>query len=140
MNYEMKLLYMGDMKMAFVNDLLCEDEIREYRISDYQIIKPGAGTIDREKNLKLFYTGHPHEDMYKNYFAFIWNEILITVALGKELTGNTVIWKLRGIDIPRESGLDKNEVLEELRNAMRVYGYSGYSIFSYGEVEVEIAF
>ena len=126
--------------MAFVNDLLKDDEIREYKISDYNIIEPGAGTIDREKNLKLFYTGHPHEDMEKNYFAFIWNERLIRVTMAKILTENSVIWKLKAIDIPRESGLDRNEVLQELRNAMKAYGLKGYSIVPYDDVEVEIDF
>ena len=127
-------------KMAFENDLLREDEIREYIISDYNIIRPGAGTIDREKNLKLFYTGHPHEDMVTSFFAFIWDEILIKVTMEKILTDNSVIWKLKGICIPKESGLDKNDVLKELRNAMKVYGLSGYSIVSYGAVEVETDF
>lgn len=126
--------------MAFVNDLLKDDEIREYKISDYNIIEPGAGTIDREKNLKLFYTGHPHEDMVQNHFAFIWNETLIRATMAKILTENSVIWKLKAIDIPRESGLDRNEVLQELRNAMKAYGLKGYSIVPYDDVEVEIDF
>lgn len=126
--------------MAFVNDLLKDDEIREYKISDYNIIEPGAGTIDREKNLKLFYTGHPHEDMVENYFAFIWDERLIRVTMAKILTDNSVIWRLKAIDISRNSDLDRNEVLQELRNAMKVYGLTGYSIVPYDDVEVEIDF
>ena len=126
--------------MAFVNDLLKDHEIREYKISDYNIIEPGAGTIDREKNLKLFYTGHPHEDMARNYFAFIWQETLIRATMERTLTETSVIWKLKAIDIPRKSDLDRDEVVNELRNAMKVYGLSGYSIVSYDDVEVEIDF
>ena len=126
--------------MAFVNDLLKDHEIREYKISDYQIIQPGAGTIDREKNLKLFYTGHPREDMEQNYFAFIWDERLIRVTMAKILTENSVIWRLKAIDLSRKSDLDRNEVLQELRNAMKVYGLKGYSIVPYDDVEVEIDF
>ena len=126
--------------MAFVNDRLKDHEIREYKISDYQIIRPGVGTIDREKNLKLFCTGHPHEDMVENYFAFIWDERLIRVTMAKILTDNSVIWRLKAIDISRNSDLDRNEVLQELRNAMKVYGLTGYSIVPYDDVEVEIDF
>lgn len=126
--------------MAFVNDLLRDDEIREYRISEYQIIEPGAGTIDREKNLKLFYTGHPHEDMVKSFFLFVWDEKMIRVTMNKILGEACVIWRLNAISIPRECGLSKEEVLEELRNALRVYGFSGYSIVKYDDVEVKIEF
>lgn len=126
--------------MAFVNDLLKDHEIREYKISDYNIIEPGAGTIDRDKNLKLFYTGHPHEDMVENYFAFIWDERLIRVTMERTLTETSVIWKLKAIDIPRKSDLDRDEVVNELRNAMKAYGLKGYSIVPYDDVEVEIDF
>lgn len=127
--------------MAFVNDVLREDEIREYRISEYQVIKPGAGTIDRERNMKLFYTGHPHEDMSVNYFLFVWNELKIDVVLHRTITENTntVTWKLKGISLTRNM-LNRSGVLEDLREAMRVYGYCGYSIFKCGEVNVEINF
>ena len=126
--------------MAFVNDLLNDEEIKEYKLSEYNIIKAGAGTIDREKNLRLFYNGHPHEDMVKNFFIFDWKGIIIRVTMNKILKKNSVLWQLRAIDIPAGSGLGKNEVLEELRNAMRVYGYKGYSIIKYDDVEVEIDF
>ena len=126
--------------MAFVNDLLNDEEIKEYKLSEYNIIKAGAGTIDREKNLRLFYNGHPREDMVTNYFIFDWKGTIIRVTMNKILKKNSVLWQLRAIDIPAGSGLGKNEVLEELRNAMRVYGYKGYSIIKYDDVEVEIDF
>ena len=118
--------------MAFVNDLLRDDEIREW--------EPGAGTIDREKDLRLFYDGHPREDMVKNFFIFDWKGTIIRVTMDKILKENSVLWKLKAIDIPRGSGLTKDEVLEELRNAMKVDGFTGYSIVKYDPVEIEIDF
>ena len=126
--------------MAFVNDLLEDDEIREYDVSEYKVFKPGAGTIDREKNLKLFYTGHPHEDMVQRFFLFVWDEKKIRVTMSRILGDDCVIWRLNAISIPRECGLGKEDVLEELRNAFRVYGLSGYSIVKYDPVKVEIEF
>ena len=126
--------------MAFINDLLNDEEIKEYKLSEYNIIEAGAGTIDREKNLRLFYNGHPREDMVTNYFIFDWKGTIIRVTMNKILKKNSVLWQLRAINIPAGCGLDKNEVLEELRNAMRVYGYKGYSIIKYDDVDVEIDF
>ena len=126
--------------MAFVNDLLKDEEIKEYKLSEYNIMEPGAGTIDREKNLRLFYNGHPRGDMVTNYFIFDWKGTVIRATMNKILKEDSVLWQLRAIDIPVESGLRKNEVLEELRNAMRVYGFTGYSIVKYDDVDVEIDF
>ncbi|MBE5927138.1 MAG: hypothetical protein E7270_09280 [Lachnospiraceae bacterium] len=126
--------------MAFVNDKLAESEIREYVVSPYQIVKDGACTIDREKNLRLYYTGHPHEDNDRHYFLFVWNETMINVSLRRNIIGNTIYWKLTGIDIP--SSLDKYMVLEELENALKEYRYVGASaikIMNNG-VDVEVDF
>ena len=38
--------------MAFVNDLLKDDEIREYKISDYNIIEPTESLESAVKKLK----------------------------------------------------------------------------------------
>lgn len=126
--------------MAFVNDRLREDEVREYRLSEYKTIKPGALTIDREKDLRLFYNGHPQEDRVTSFFVFDWKGTIIQATLDRILKEHSVLWKLRAIDIPYETGLTKNEVLEELRNAMKVFGLNGYSIVKYDPVETEIDF
>lgn len=127
--------------MAFVNDLLEESEKREYHLSTYQHLCPGACTIDREKNIRLHYTGHPHEDCDNHYFLFDYQETQIKLSLHRTFIGNnTVHWKLQGIRIP--DFLDKKTVLEELENALKVYKLSGYSIVKYkdDDIEVEVDF
>lgn len=127
--------------MAFVNDKLTKSEIREYFISSYQQLKPGACTIDREKNIRLHYTGHPHEDTDNHYFLLDYQETNIKLSLHRTFIGNnTIHWRLQGIHIP--DFLDKKTVLEELENALKVYQLSGYSIVprKYDTLEVEVDF
>lgn len=127
--------------MAFVNDLLEESEKREYHLSTYQHLRPGACTIDREKNIRLHYTGHPHEDCDNHFFLFDYQGTNIKLSLHRTFIGdNTIHWRLQGIHIP--DSLDKKTILEELKNALKVYQLSGYSIVPeiYDPLEVEVDF
>ena len=43
--------------MAFKNVELLKEEIKEYQIPNYRVIKPGVGTVDREKILNYLNIG-----------------------------------------------------------------------------------
>ena len=119
--------------MGFINSRLSEDEIREYDIPEYRKFKFGGGTIDREKGIRLFKYANGPGDIRdpSNLFDFVfdWDGCVMFVGLKRKLENSTISWSLDYLDIPESTQLERSEVIEELRQAMKVYGYEGYRYF-----------
>ena len=117
--------------MGFVNSRLSEDEMKEYDIPRYGKVKFGGGTIDREKGIRLFdYANGPVREPSDLFdFVFDWDGCVIFVGLKQKLENGIVSWSLDYIKIPENAKMERSEVIEELRQAMKVYGYEGYRYF-----------
>ena len=129
--------------MAFKNVKLNLDEIKEYEISGDQKIRPIGGTIDREKNIKLFNYGHTFENYREQKFILVWDECIINVLLSNKFVSKTVCeWNLCNISIPQNCTIRKEDVMGELRNAMKVYGVFGYKFWNgnFDNSEIKINF
>lgn len=114
--------------MSFKNVKLLEEEIKEYQIPNYRTIKPKKGTIDREKNIKLFKYWTNIDDPYEKEFVLVWDEVVIDLTLKYELVeSNTCQWCLKEIVIPKGCSIRKEDILTELRKAIMTYGVLGFS-------------
>lgn len=74
------------------------------------------------------------------WFLLVWKEIIITIIMSQEVKGNTIKWKLGSLTIHSNDSLNKESVLCELCEAMKAYGYSGFSYFEPIKAEIEIDF
>lgn len=122
-------------KMAYVCEWVSENEKKGYMIPGYKEITPGSWVIDREKDIKIFdyWTNidEPHED----YFALVYKEPVYKVVLISDyIDGNTVRWKAC---YPLNLS---EELVQELREAMKVYKSFGSPIPSLATVDVVIDF
>ena len=104
-------------------------------IPGYKEITPGSWVIDREKDIKLFdyWTNidEPHED----YFALVYKDLVYKIVLISDyIDGNTIRWKAYyPLDL-------SEELLQELREAMKVYKSFGSPIPSLATADVVIDF
>lgn len=110
--------------MAFINERISKEERFEYVLS-YRKIKPRKWTIDKEKNVKLFKYWTNIDNPCEKYFGLIWRDYVIEVILLEETKINTVFWSLGSISIPIELKQCEKEIVEDLREAMKVYGSDG---------------
>lgn len=115
--------------MAYVNERVPKEEARGYMIPNYKEIVPFSWTIDREKDIKLFDYWTNIDEPDEMYFALVWKEVIIKVILKQEFVGDyTVQWSLKSMSIPKGCYLSKEQVLLELREALKEYGAFGYMI------------
>lgn len=127
--------------MGFVNEILSKNEIKEYQIPNYRSVKPSICTIDREKNIRLFCYWTDIDKNDEKYFALIWKDNIVKIIFTQEiLEANTVRWNIKNISIPKKLELEKNEILSILREAMCVYGFSGYPFIKEKTEKVIISF
>lgn len=112
--------------MAYVNERVLEEEKRAYMIPEYKEITPSYLTIDREKNTKLFKYWTNIDEPDEISFAFVYQEMVTDMVLIKDVEENMVTWNLKSIRIPDELLSQKQEVMEELRKALKTYGLFGY--------------
>ena len=123
--------------MAFVNERISQNERREFQISKYEKKTPFFWTIDREKNFILFEIITNRDKPTEIEFGFVWQDMILDVVFNKErFQPNIVKWTIESLDIPNEFKEHKDERMQELRNAMRVYGFSGFQFYKKGPVEV----
>ena len=125
--------------MAFINERIPKEERCEYVLS-YRKIKPRKWTIDKEKNVKLFKYWTNIDNPREKYFGLIWHDYIIEVILHEETKINTVFWSLESISIPIELKQCEKEIIEDLREAMKVYASDGTKFAngkSWSRIEVE---
>ena len=104
-----------------------EEENKEYVLPEWGAVKHRMfWTIDHEKNIKLFKFYTPVDWPDQPYFAFIWKDHPIKVQLKKYLPGNnTVEWSLIQLCLPKVIANCREEVLADLREAMKTFKLFG---------------
>ena len=112
--------------MAYVNELIVEAEKKTYMIPGYKKITPSCWTIDKEKDIKLFDYWTNIDEPDEISFAFVYQEMVTKMVLVCVAEKNTVTWNLKSIRIPDELLSQKQEVMVELRKALKTYGLFGY--------------
>ena len=114
--------------MSYKNVSLPTKDGRVFKLPPYGVEKTvSVYTIDEGKDALLFRgvvdKDNPSEKPFYFYFK---GEIVSLLLNGDEyVNDNTVKWKLLDINIP--GSLDRGEVFEELRKALKVYGVNGWS-------------
>lgn len=127
--------------MAFVNEMIPQNERREFQISKYEKKTPYFWTINREKNTILFKFETNRDEPAETEFGFVWKDAVFKVILIKEtFMPNIVKWTIKNFYIPNEYKEKKEEILQELRDAMREYGFSGFQFYNKEPAEVIIDF
>lgn len=80
----------------------------------------------KKKNVILFKCGTVYEEPDKIYFALVWKDQVIKIRLCQNVMDkDTTIWELLAINIPEDLEVYKDEIIADLRNAMKVYGFDG---------------
>ncbi len=115
--------------MAYINEFVSREEERVFELPPYsRKVTKRKWTIDKAKDAILFQDGVDRENPEDEYFYFFYKGKIVNIILnGMEyVDSNTKKWKITGISIP--NGLKREEVLDELREALRVYGQRGMTI------------
>lgn len=127
--------------MAFVNERIPKNERREFQVSKYQKITPFTWTIDRERDIFLFECGSNWDEPSEIEFIYVWKNIRFDIILKKETySPNIVKWSISDFIIPDEYKCKEEIILENLREAMKVYGFSGYEYNNSRTAEVVVNF
>lgn len=109
--------------MAYVIERIPKEEWRGYKIPGYKEIVPHKWVVDREKDIKLFKYWTNIDEPHEEYFALVCKDKVVEVVLIKDFVGeNTVRWKLY------QNWRESNALLQELREAMKIYKCSGSPI------------
>ena len=111
--------------MAYINERVPKGEERIFDLGYGRKKTPGKWTIDKEKGYILFKDYTEIDEPVNEHFVFVYKNRVITMVLnGSEFADpDTIIWKITGIRIPDE--LSREEVLSELREALKGYGCFG---------------
>ena len=111
--------------MAYINEYVPKEERRTFDLGYGRKKTPGKWTIDKEKDYILFKDYTEIDEPINEHFAFVYKGRVITMVLDGSTFAdhNTIIWKIAGITIPDD--LSREEVLMELREALKVYGCFG---------------
>lgn len=120
--------------MAFENCRLSDDELRKYDPGYpwqewlHGEFMPGAGTIDRENDIRLFKYGNGPVDEPSDLFQFIFDYkgIPLKVESKKVLGEHDVYWRGCSIERVKDFPYDYEDVKQALRDAMTVYAFDGY--------------
>ena len=137
--------------MAFVNEYVSEEDDKKYgleAIDKRYFIGHALGytewTRDRERDIYLRFMRHQGEDgMYKQTFTFYWRETLLEVRLdlidgGGEPGGKGWIkWSLRHLSLPESLAIYREQILADLKDALRTYGGGGTSS-AYTECDITL--
>jgi len=124
--------------MAFVNELVPDEDMHKYRVDEVNADKRfhGAGTIsrdwtiDRERDIYLRLIGSSRS-MYRMTWSFYWKGELLVVDLdqmgggGKPGEPGWTHWKIRQFDIPPHLQPRKAEILGDLESALVAYKDGG---------------
>jgi len=122
--------------MAFINEWMTQDDRTEF--ASRKILTPGSPwltldpyrwTIDRNENVILLETLQDREETSYYYFFLLWKETPISLRLkdawSKENNCSIRTWDLISIDSGIQLKEHKDEILQSLREALRVYGFDG---------------
>ena len=121
--------------MAYVIERIAKNERKGYQILGYKEITPSKWVIDKEKNIKLFKYWTNIDEPHEDYFALVYKELVYKVVLISDyIDGNTVRWKAY---YPLNLS---EELVQELREAMKVYKSFGSPIPSLATAGVVIDF
>lgn len=127
--------------MAFVNEYVSEEDIKKYGLeaidkryfrADYKT----EWTRDKERDMYLRFMRHGGEDgVSQQIFAFYWMGNLLEVGVTFQGGGmrdgkRWKWWTLRYLSLPKELELHREEILEDLRDAMSAYGAAGLAVSS----------
>ena len=127
--------------MAYVNEMVPEEEKKEYQMPNLEKKIPRTWTIDREKNIVLLPYGRNIDEPKEKRFILVKDEnIVFSAILLREVAENTVIWNMEGYKIWKECSLSEDLLLEELREALRAYGYNGYQVLGPLKCKIMINF
>ena len=123
--------------MGFVNRRFEESEKRSYKV-DGEEISLGRGTIDAERDIRLIdyddhqlEFGNPGNKYYR--FVFDWKGHVIPVALQRVWVKeySVISWSVYGVfgfvRLPEEIEHMRTEILEDLREAVKVFKFEGWS-------------
>lgn len=111
--------------MGYVNERLKEEKRRTYDLGDGRKKTPGLVTINREKDCIFFKDYTEIDNPVNEHFVFVYKGKVINMVLnGENFTENDVrIWRITSIYIPEV--LSREEVLDELSDALKGYGCFG---------------
>lgn len=115
--------------MGFVNEPMPRDQRQTYEIPDYRAITPGRWTVDKERDIFLFIYWTNIDNPSEKYFAFYWKNVCFKAVMWSSFVDdNTIEWGLLSLEQAEKKDLliNKQEVLNDLREAFKVYGVSGY--------------
>lgn len=115
--------------MGFVNEPIPRDQRQTYEIPGYRDITPGRWTVDKERNIFLFIYWTNIDNPNEKYFAFYWKDVCFKVVMWSSFVDDyTIKWGLLSLEQAEKMDLliNKQEVLNDLREAFKVYGVSGY--------------
>lgn len=115
--------------MAFQIERVSKDERKkEYVLPEWGgTVNPGMyWTVNDDRSVKLFRFHRPIEQSDQPYFALIWKDHPVKVQLKEHILQNdTVEWSLLQLCMPKSIVNLREEVLEDLRVAMKTFGLFG---------------
>lgn len=134
--------------MAFVNEYVSEEDIKKYKLEEDWIRRnphyrpegrpascPLKWTIDRDRNIYFMVVGGGGSEANDLGMPCILNwqgkEISVTLKLAKGSSDNLNnapfmrVWDLIKIGASRLEGISDKEILQTLKEALTIYGYSG---------------
>lgn len=124
--------------MAFVNEFVKDEEMREFEIPGYMEYTPTVWTIDRERNVILFDYLDGNEylpDLYE--FALVIGNDIFCYRMGRYIEKNHIMWK-GGFGSKISDKQYTEEADELLKEALIVYGTIGSPFDKNNDVTVEL--
>ena len=134
--------------MNFVNEYASDEDAKNYKLNDiwdrYNPIYKGEyffgnqprWTVDREKNIFLMLLGGGRgEHGNRSKFLLWWDSehVVVSLDLADGSSGNLDsdpffrVWDMAFLEIPGHLKNKQKEVIDILKEALRVYGYRGVS-------------
>ncbi len=118
--------------MAFVNEYVSEEDDKKYGLEEIdKRYRKGHHrpdwTIDRDRNIYLRWMRAGREELWNHeYFTFYWKETLIEVELiqnGENINGGKrqTVWTLDHMTLPVELKEKKQDIIADLKDALRVF-------------------
>ncbi|EKN62893.1 hypothetical protein P9E76_08580 [Schinkia azotoformans] len=119
--------------MVFANESMTQEEIACFEVKAIKnpgnrlsTLRPSIWTIDRENNVFLVWGLQEREEPHDYYFLLSWKDTPIPVKLGESwVTGSPRIWELRYIKIPVNLKEKRDEIIQSLKDALKVYAFNG---------------
>jgi len=109
---------------------------------DSKHLMPYAWTIDKENDIAFFKGSQYKDPPYESKFGLLWKGKLVEFILLQEISGNRdVTWKKLKEKIPAMLADMRDELIEKLKEALKVYGTTGDFLPQYNRPnEINILF